>query len=158
MAVRRMQAGEVEEVSRIAVSAFVYSVADGLSKQGISTFMKLSSPDAIASRAKGDNLLFVHDGEGGLDGMLELKEGRHIALLFVCPHKQRSGIGRELMQAAVRYCRSDSVTVSASLPSVGAYRKYGFEITGPEAEEYGLRYRPMSKKLMPGNGDGVEHP
>jgi len=158
MAVRRMQAGEVEKVSRIAVSAFVYSVADGLSKQGISTFMKLSSPDAIAGRAKGDNLVLVYEGQRGLEGMLELKEGRHIALLFVAPHKQRSGIGRRLMQAAVGHCRTDSVTVSASLPSVGAYRKYGLEITGPEAEEYGLRYRPMRRRLGRGDQEGVARP
>jgi GNAT superfamily N-acetyltransferase len=147
MAVREMERRDLREVSRIVVAAFSEAVAEGLSAEGISTFMGLSAPDAFEKRMDEDNCMFVYEEKGEILGMIEFKEGRHVAMLFVAPDRQGRGIGRELVRVALDRRRVQSVTVSASLPSVPVYEKYGFEVVGPEEEKQGLRYIPMKIEL-----------
>lgn len=42
-----------------------------------------------------------------ITGLVELKEGRHVAMLFVAPYCQRKGIGMCLMRAALEHGRGD---------------------------------------------------
>ena len=142
-----MEKDDAEEVSKIVVSSFLHSVADHLSDEGIVTFMDISSAESFRKRLNEDNLMFISESVDGINGIVELKEGRHVAMMFVSPEMQCMGIGRELIEEALKYSRTDSVTVSASLTSVIAYEKYGFEIAGPEEEKQGLRYRPMKIEL-----------
>ncbi len=91
--------------------------------------------------------MLVAECDGEIEGVIELKEGCHVAMLFVEPEKQMKGIGRRLLSSALSYARVGTVTVSASLSSVPAYRKYGFECKGDIAESAGLIYQPMEIEL-----------
>lgn len=93
-----MKIDDVEAVSRVAVSAFMDSVADGLSKEGIATFLSLSAPESFAARMNEDIHMLVCEINDELIGMVELKEGRHVAMLFVVPAAQKRGIGRALVK------------------------------------------------------------
>lgn len=73
--------------------------------------------------------------------------GRHIGMLFVDPQAHRRGIGRELFEAALAHACADLISVSASLPSVAAYTRFGFSLTGPVSESSGLIYQPMARVL-----------
>ncbi len=158
MAVRAMEQRDVQEVSQIVVAAFSDAVASGLSQEGIATFMSLSAPEAFAKRMTGENCMFVYEDKGEIMGVIEFKEGRHVAMLFVAPDRQRSGIGRKLVRVALFHRRVPSVTVSASLSSVPAYENYGFEVAGPEEERQGLRYVPMKIELNNAlNADCLSH-
>ena len=147
LAIRRMRLGDIDRVSRIANSAFHEAVAPGLSEEGVNTFSMLSSPRAFAARMKEDNLMFVFENGGEIEGVLELKEGRHVAMLFVLPTAQRRGVGRALMAEALDHARVRTITVSASIPSVPAYEAYGFQVVGAEEEKQGLVYVPMEIEL-----------
>ena len=68
-------------------------------------------------------------------------------MLFVEPKSQMKGIGKKLILSALSRSRVDSVTVSASLPYVPAYEKYGFRCVGDIAELAGLVYQPMKIEL-----------
>ncbi|MBW9259792.1 MAG: GNAT family N-acetyltransferase [Candidatus Thiodiazotropha sp. (ex. Lucinisca nassula)] len=138
---------DVTVVTRIVVSAFAESVARGLSQEGIDTFYDLSTPEAFSKRLTEHNKLFVCEDQDEILGMIELKEGRHVAMLFVSPDCQKQGIGRKLVSAALKYSRVRSVTVSASLQSVPVYTKYGFCVVGEEEGKEGLRYIPMKIDL-----------
>lgn len=147
MNIREIEEKDIEAVSAICLASFSESVADTLSEEGISSFAKIAASDAFLNRMKEDNLMLVAERDGEIEGVIELKEGRHIAMLFVEPKKQMKGIGRELISSALSYARVSTVTVSASLSSVLAYRKYGFECKGDIAESAGLVYQPMEIKL-----------
>jgi len=82
-----------------------------------------------------------------VQGVIELKEGRHVAMLFVDPESQNKGIGSELFSEVMAYARTEIITVSASLNSVSAYLKYGFVCTGEPDEKSGLKYQPMEFEL-----------
>ena len=145
--IRRMNIDDAQSVSNIAVSSFMEAVSGQLSEEGISTFLGISSVDSFIERIAKDNVMLVSEDLDGVNGIIELKGGRHIAMLFIKPDKQRKGIGRALVEEALMHSRVKTVTVSASLISVEAYKKYGFDIVGEEKEEKGLRYQPMEIEL-----------
>lgn len=147
MAARQMTSEDLDTVSALCIDSFTQSVADSLSEQGIATFKKLASSESLAGRMKADNLMFIFEEAEKLSGVIELKEGRHVAMLFVDPNHQRRGVGKALLSAALKHARSGTVTVRASLSSVPAYISYGFECAGEVAESAGLVYQPMELDL-----------
>ena len=147
MKIREMEEKDLEAVSTICIDSFTKSVAGTLSLEGVSTFSEIASSDSILKRMNEDNLIFVAECNGRIKGVIELKEGRHIAMLFVEPEYQKKGVGRKLLSSALSYARVDTVTVSASLSSVPVYEKYGFECKGDISESAGLVYQPMEIEL-----------
>lgn len=147
MNIREMKEKDLEAVSTICIDSFSKSVAGTLSEEGVSTFAKIASSDAFLNRMKEDNLMLVAECNGRIEGVIELKEGRHIAMLFVEPEYQRKGVGWKLLSSALGYVKVDTVTVSASLSSVPVYKKYGFECKDDIAESAGLVYQPMEIEL-----------
>ncbi len=121
--------------------------AGTLSDEGISTFSNIAARDAFLDRMNSDNFMLIAENEGKVEGVIELKEGRHVAMLFIRPERQKSGIGRKLLLSALNHAKVETVTVSASLSSVPAYEKYGFECNGEVGESASLVYQPMELKL-----------
>lgn len=155
MIVREMEEKDLEAVSATCMASFLQSVAGTLSEEGVSTFSKIAASNAFLDRMKGDNLMLVAENDGRIEGVIELKEGRHVAMLFINPERQKKGIGRKLLSSALHYAKVETVTVSASLSSVPAYEKYGFECKGEAGESAGLAYQPMEIKLnKASHGDG----
>jgi GNAT superfamily N-acetyltransferase len=133
------------------MDAFMGTVAPTLGKEGIKTFYSIASAESLESRMMADNEMLVFEDNGEVIGFLELKEGRHIAMLFVSPSAQKKGVGRSLISAMLSYVKNHVITVSASLTSVPAYLHYGFECVGGASESAGLKYQPMEidvKKLI----------
>ncbi len=147
MIIRKMNEKDVEAVSRICITSFLHSIADTLSEEGKTTFSSIAASNAFLSRMKGDNFMLVAESDENIVGVIELKEGRHVAMLFIRPESQKSGIGRKLLASALKYAKVETVTVSASLSSISAYEKYGFECRGEIGESAGLVYQPMEIKL-----------
>ncbi len=148
MAVRTLVAADLEQASRICMAAFMGSVADSLTPVGIETFSRIASVEGLRTRMSHDNLMLVFEQQDRIVGVAELKEGRHVAMLFVDPAAQQQGIGKALMAAMIDHARVDVLSVSASLSSVPAYERYGFACAGEAAESSGLRYQPMNMQLM----------
>ncbi|MCP4285154.1 MAG: GNAT family N-acetyltransferase [Gammaproteobacteria bacterium] len=129
------------------MKAFMCSVAPSLSNEGIETFRNIASVDGFSNRMKEDNIILVYEENGEVKGAIELKEGRHLAMLFVDPDFQKVGVGTALVSAMKPYTRAKTITVSASLNSVPAYFRYGFVCTGDPDEKSGLKYQPMELEL-----------
>lgn len=149
MHIRKLTPDDLPHASTVCLDAFMQAVAPALSAQGIETFAKGAAPLAFAERMQGDNLILVCVVEGVIVGLVELKEGRHVAMLFIAPGWQRQGIGARLMRAALEHARAEIVTVRASLSSVPAYQRYGFNLAGQVGEFAGLTYQPMEMPLRP---------
>lgn len=147
MHVRKLTEDDLPLASAVCIDAFMLAVAPSLSAQGVETFAKVASVDAFAGRKQGDNLMLVCEADGVITGLVELKQGRHVAMLFVAPSWQRRGIGRRLVNAALEQARAEVVTVNASLSSVASYQRYGFVLAGDVGESAGLVYQPMEKRL-----------
>lgn len=131
MVIRKVEEKDVEAVSATCMASFLRSVAGTLSEEGISTFSNIAASSAFLDRVKGDNLMLVAEKDGKIEGVIELKEGRHVAILLT----------------ALTHAKVEAVTVSASLSSVHAYEKYGFECKGETGKSAGLVYQAMVLKL-----------
>ena len=80
-------------------------------------------------------------------GMITLRNGSHISLLFVDAQYHRQGIGRALIEHLREYLLSEAgvsrITVNAAPYGVAFYHKLGFHDLRPEEEKDGIRYTPM---------------
>lgn len=145
--IRPLQPTDLASVSELTLRAFMHSVASTLPPEGVAFFEQLATVEAYRQRMQEDNVFYVFEQGGQVQGVIEFKQGRHIAMMFVVPVCQRKGIGRALVETVLPHARQSTITVSASLPSVAAYQKYGFKITGEQAESHGLIYQPMERIL-----------
>jgi GNAT superfamily N-acetyltransferase len=152
---RGLRAGEEENLSRFVAGIFSAQIAPLYTEEGRLEFGRFIAAEAIRARAARDQLCLVAETVADsppLVGMVELRDHRHVCLLFVDSGYQRWGIGRRLLEAALRECRArgaGEVTVNSSPNSVAAYRKFGFSSLEPEKEVNGIRFVPMKKSLGP---------
>jgi len=67
---------------------------------------------------------------------------------FAVLENYRGGVGKALVKAVLDDLPADAVYVymHAQLPAVTLYEKFGFEKTGPEFEEAGIRHYKMVRK------------
>ena len=142
--IRPARPDDLAAISAICMAAFHEAVAPSLSAQGVATFTQVAAADAFAERLQGDNHILVAEQDGDIVGVIELKEGRHLAMLFVDPACQGQGIGHALLQAVLPQLRAPAMSVRASLNAVPTYQRYGFVIDGEVGEFNGLVYQPLS--------------
>lgn len=83
MIIRKMEEKDLEAVCAICMDSFLQSVAGTLSDEGITTFSNIAACGAFLDRMKGDNLMLVAENDENVEGVIELKEGRHVAMLFI---------------------------------------------------------------------------
>jgi len=143
MLIRTATLADTDAISAVCMAAFTASVAPSLGAQGIATFTAVAQPQAFQQRIEAGHVVLVCELGNALVGVAELKQGRHVAMLFVAPQLQRGGVGAALMARLLTHAQADVVTVSASLTSVPAYQRYGFACSGDVAEIHGLVYQPM---------------
>lgn len=87
---------------------------------------------------------------GELVGMAAMSNQSHFCLVFVKSTHHRQGVGRALMETALRDRREKGigrVTLNASPYGVGFYHRLGFTDTGAETMADGIRYTPMEYRL-----------
>ncbi|HGK7303936.1 MULTISPECIES: GNAT family N-acetyltransferase [Stenotrophomonas] len=142
--IRPARPDDLAAISAICMAAFHEAVAPSLSAQGVATFTQVAAADAFAERLQGDNHILVAEQDRDIVGVIELKEGRHLAMLFVAPACQGQGIGHALLQAVLPQLRTPAMSVRASLNAVPTYQRYGFVIDGEVGEFDGLVYQPLS--------------
>ncbi|MEN5358003.1 GNAT family N-acetyltransferase [Stenotrophomonas sepilia] len=141
--IRPARVDDLPAISAVCLAAFTAAVAPSLSATGIATFGNVAAADAFGERLHGDNHILVAEQDDRIVGVVELKEGRHLAMLFVDPGCQGQGIGHALFEAVLPQVREPALTVRASLNAVPTYLRYGFVIDGEACEFNGLVYQQM---------------
>lgn len=155
--IRPMQPDEETEVCELVKRVFHACVAPHYSKAGVEEFLNYMQPDLFAQRCQSDHFVCVAVARQKIVGAIEVRENRHVALLFVDKPYQRKGVGKELLRHAVEMGRKHSpelreLTVNASPNSVQAYETFGFRPTGAEQIKNGIRFTPMCLKLPKSDG------
>ncbi|WP_286068622.1 GNAT family N-acetyltransferase [Stenotrophomonas sp. 57] len=141
--IRPAHADDLPAISAVCLAAFNAAVAPSLSATGVATFGSVAAADAFGARLLGDNHILVAEHENRIVGVVELTEGRHLAMLFVDPGCQGQGIGHALFQAVLPQLRTPTMSVRASLNAVATYQRYGFVLDGEVGEFNGLLYQPL---------------
>jgi predicted GNAT family N-acyltransferase len=144
---RLARGGEEPEVCALVARVFNRFVAPDFSQDGVDEFLRYARPDALSERSKKDHVVLVGEEKGQLIGVLEVRQYRHIALLFV--ELQGRGVARELLKRAVALSRDhapevQAITVHASRHALPVYQRLGFKVTASERTKNGITYTPMA--------------
>jgi len=146
--IRMICPGEEQGVSELVARVFMAEVAPLFNPEGIETFMAFIHPDHLVRlQAAAEEILLAEVGDC-LAGMIALREGRHISLLFVDRPFQFQGIARKLVGYGIRLCLAQhpdlsELTVHASPNSVSFYAHLGFIPGSGMTVRNGIRYTPM---------------
>ncbi|MDP2401781.1 MAG: GNAT family N-acetyltransferase [Actinomycetota bacterium] len=126
---------------------FDEAVRHDFAEAGVAEFSR-AARDFVLDPPPGHRIFVAESGDGLL-GMIDIRDGSHIALFFVESAYRHRGIGSALLGFGAERCATaDSLTVNAAPSAVSAYSRLGFETTAPEAEENGIRYVFMRKRLL----------
>src|SRR5690606_2908811 len=93
------------------------------------------------------------EDRGTLVGCLRLLEDgdrMRIGRVAVASAARGTGLARRLMQTAMTLCAGREVRLDAQTGLVAFYEGFGFEVTGPEFDEDGVRHVPMARAATPG--------
>ncbi len=152
---RTMDPGEEVEVSNLVARSFNEYIAPDFPEEGIDEFFNYANPRALRKRSEGSHFVLVAELEGSIAGMIEIREMRHVSMLFVDKAFHRRGIGKELFNAALARIESEprppgNVTVNSSRFAVPFYESLGFVRTQEEKIIHGVIHIPMELVLSPG--------
>ncbi len=145
MQIRPLLPDEIEPCRSLVRSVFDRFEAPDYSREGAASFYSFldSVPEQFAAGAL---RIWAALREERLVGVLAMRDGCHICLLFVDPGFHRQGIARALVQTAAAFAREsgqEQLTVNSSPYAVPAYHRLGFSDLGPEQTADGIRFTPM---------------
>ncbi|HVY55431.1 MAG TPA: GNAT family N-acetyltransferase [Thermodesulfobacteriota bacterium] len=152
---RLMRPGEEIEVSNLVAKSFNEFVAPDFPDEGIDEFFSYANPRSLKKRSEGSHFVLVAEPDGVLAGMIEVREMRHVSMLFVDKAFHRKGIGKGLFQAALERIYSEGpipemLTVNSSRFAVPFYERLGFVRSGDEEIIHGVIHIPMALRLREG--------
>ena len=116
-------------------------------EQGVPPELEMDELDAHCDHA----LAYAADGAAAGTGRL-LPDG-HVGRMAVLKEYRGKGAGALLLQALVEQARRrghTSVRLNAQIQAAGFYRRFGFDIAGPEFMEAGIAHVPMQRRLNEG--------
>lgn len=146
--IRSAYRDEWEDAMLLAWRTFLRFEADVYSPEGVRNFENFITDSTLYRMfVVGSYQLFVALDGKKIVGMLTLRGGTHISLLFVDEEYHRQGIGRALMQYLSNYLLTEMqifrVTVNSSPYGVGFYHRLGFRDLRPQEKKDGIIYTPM---------------
>ena len=152
MKIRLAEKSEAEAISRFVSELTATHIGPTLPVEGLEHLLKGMDVESTITRMTDGFVYWVALEGGAIVGVAAVKLPSHIYHLFVRSDRQRSGIGRRLMNEALWFisdrCGRATVTVNSSLNAVDAYRKFGFRNAGDEVVDgAGVRFQPMSRDL-----------
>ncbi|MBQ8247385.1 MAG: GNAT family N-acetyltransferase [Lachnospiraceae bacterium] len=150
--IREAKLDEWEDAMALAWRTFQKFEACEYTPEGVKNFLDFISDNGIRK------MFMIHeyhmwvalDGNQ-IIGLISLRSGKHISLLFVDERYHKKGVGRALMEKLWSYLREKKVTfctVNSSPYAVEFYHKLGFKDLDSEKVDGGIRFTPMRKDLF----------
>lgn len=141
-----------DDAMELAFKVFLKFEAKEYGKEGTDKFVQfLTSTEMQKMFRQGLYILFVATVGEDIIGLISLRSGNHISLLFVDENYHRQGIGRALIKTLQDYLLKETsfvkMTVHASPYGIPFYERVGFEATDVERKQEGIIYTPMEMYL-----------
>ncbi len=141
---RPMTPEEATVVCDLVTRVFNQFVAPTYAAEGAREFLRYVDPAKLVQRSQGNHSTIVAESQGQIVGMVEVRNGDHISLLFVDAREQKRGIARGLMQRVIALENCQRITVHSSPNAAPIYARLGFTPDGPEQTTHGIRFVPMT--------------
>lgn len=139
---------EWEAAMELAFRVFLKYEAREYGPEGIRNFSEFVTDESLKKMfLAGRYLLFVALDGKKIIGLISLRSGNHISLLFVDSDYHRRGVGKALIQYLQEYMLYhtgyEKVTVNAAPYGIPFYHNVGFRDTGLQTKKDGIIYTPM---------------
>lgn len=146
------QPTEATSLANFIRSVYDDSVALHYTQQGNDEFYKYITPEAIEEHLKTNHWILKAEGDDGLLGIIEIRDNKHLSMLFISSFHQRQGIGKQLLSVAIKKAKElnpslEKMSVHSSPNSVVAYEKLGFKALTEEQVVNGIRFTTMEKLI-----------
>lgn len=146
--IRKATAEDWDGAMELAFRVFLKYEAEEYGPEGIRNFAQFVTDEDLKKMfLLGEYLLFVAETDDKLVGLISLRSGNHISLLFVDEKYHRKGIGTRLVKFLQEYMlqntKYEKMTVFASPYAIPFYHKVGFVDVGMETRQDGIIYTPM---------------
>lgn len=146
--IRSAYRGEWQDAMALAWKTFLKFEACDYTEEGVKSFQEFITDNTIYRMfLVGSYELFVAMEGLRMIGMITVRYGNHISLLFVDEKYHRRGVGKALITYLCNYLMTEAgtsrITVNASPYGLGFYHRLGFRDIGLETEQDGVRYTPM---------------
>ena len=146
--IRKAQKEDWEDAMELAFKTFLKYEGFEYGAEGIRNFAEFVTDESLKKMfLLGEYLLFVAVEEENIIGLISLRSGNHISLLFVDSDYHRCGVGTSLIKYLQSYLlmhtRHQKMTVNAAPYGIPFYHKLGFKDTGYETKKDGIIYTPM---------------
>jgi len=150
---RIMNEDDAESVSLLIHRTFRQFIAETYTARGIKYFLKNTSKQAMLRRKRKNQLIVVAEAGDKISGMIAVRKGNHITLLFVAPEFHRNGIGTLLFQDALTRIKATmpelrTVTVNSSQHALPFYTQLGFAVKRSTYLYKGMKITPMELLLL----------
>ena len=140
---------DVQEIVELVLGVFDKYVGSGYSLEGQSVFRMYCHSDSMRTRlTEGSSFCLVAIFKQNIIGMIEVRNGNHIALLFVDDRCHKNGIAKNLISLAIEKSKVTEIDVNSSPYAVDIYRRMGFEQLDDEQIRDGIRFIPMKKSII----------
>lgn len=141
-----------EEAMELAWRTFLKFEAKDYKPEGIESFQDFICDQWLKKMfLKGEYLMLLAMEEEKIIGLITLRNGYHISLLFVDGEYHRQGVGSALIGALESYLLKETkiryLTVNSAPYAVEFYHKIGFRDLAEEQEQEGILYTPMRLEL-----------
>ncbi len=134
----------IEQAGLAGYFLIVWDIVHFAREQGVPLELELDEHDPRCDHA----LAFAADGAAVGTGRL-LPDG-HVGRMAVLSEWRGQGVGALLLQILVEQARQRGhahVRLNAQCYATGFYRRYGFEVTGPEFMDAGIPHVAMQREL-----------
>lgn len=144
---------EWEDAMDLVWKIFLRFEADEYTPEGVENFWNFIHDDTLRRMFRlGKYIMYLAVDDGQILGVITLRDGTHISLLFVDDNHHREGIGRLLVdvlsQRVLEEEWGDFLTVNASPYGVPFYKAVGFEQLSEEIKQHGIIFTPMKRSLV----------
>lgn len=154
VSIREAKLTEWDEVMELAFRVFLKYEAKEYGREGTEAFAVFVTDNMLKKAFEsGHYKVFVAVKDDKIVGMLGLRNGNHVSLLFVEGDHHRRGIGRGLLKYTEEYLTHNTsfsrMTVNAAPYARQFYYRCGFKDCGEQTCKDGIVYIPMEKsKIM----------
>ncbi|KUP22992.1 GNAT family N-acetyltransferase [Paenibacillus sp. DMB5] len=134
--------GEESEIITLIRETFDTHISQYYSAEGINTFYRIITPQAIRERLNSGSVIYLARTSGTPAGVIEVYNNSHIFLLFISNEAKGTGVGKILLgyvKDRLAQLGAERLTVNSSPNSVGFYQSQGFLPLAGEEEVHGIR-------------------
>ena len=150
--IRKAMEKDWDVAMELAFKIFLKYEAEEYGQEGTDHFVSFVTDSTLKKMfLQGDYKLFLAETAEEIIGLISVRNGNHISLLFVDDKYHRKGVGSALITYLADYMKLTTdfskVTVNAAPYGIPFYHSIGFQDMGPMIKKDGISFVPMELYL-----------